>query len=70
MADHRSDPQLSRAVIDEVGVGFLMATFCRSQGAISQWRSKGIPSSIMQALRFGFPSLRAFGGAGVKKISK
>lgn len=63
MPDHREDPELSKKVIAEIGTIQLMRDFCRSKGAISQWRKYGIPSSIMRCIRLTY-SLKVF---GVKK---
>lgn len=70
MSDYREDPALSKAVIMEMGVETLMKAFRRSHGAISQWKSQGMPSSIMQGIRLGFPALQAFGGPGIPGVSK
>lgn len=55
MPDYREDPALSKAVISAIGAKQLMHDFCRSKGAISQWRKYGIPSSIMRCIRLTYP---------------
>lgn len=58
------------AIIDELGSKFLQDTFHRSAGAVSLWKTNGIPTLIDMYLRQKYPDLRAFGGRGVDGISR